>query len=101
MLGDDAAVAVDGHSVEGGGDVDEPADDLRVERVLDGVDADVVVPPEPDPVVQFDRRCHRRQRDHRRMVGLQQVDRAALSRPDGPRVRADEPVYQLLVEVRG
>jgi len=50
-------------------------------------------------VTQADRRCDRWQRDHRLVVGLQQVDRTALDRADRSRVRAQQPLVQLLVEV--
>nr|WP_282006101.1 hypothetical protein [Propioniciclava sinopodophylli] len=67
-----------------GGDIDEPADHAGVDGVVVAVDADVVVASEPDPVDPAHRRWHRRQRQHRRPIGVEQLDRSCLDRAHDP-----------------
>lgn len=83
-----------------GGDVDEPADHRWVEAVVVGVEADVVVASQPDPVDPAHRWCHRRQGQHRRSVGVQQVDRPCLDGAYHSRIGDGQPVSELGVEVR-
>ena len=101
MAGDDLAVAGHRHGVRRGGDVDEPADRSWINRVVDSVHPHVVVAAQPDAVGQPDRWADRWQREHGQVVGLQQVDRAALDRADRAGVGPRQPVAQLGVEVRG
>jgi hypothetical protein len=60
VLGHDAALEPNLDTFQVGRDIDDPADQVRVDGVVVGVQAHVVVPPEPDPVapaqVQRDRR---------------------------------------------
>ena len=74
--GDQPSFVADLDPGQVGGDVDEPADHRGVDGVVAAVDADVVVASQPDPVDPPDRRRDRRQRQHRRPVGVEQVDRA-------------------------
>ena len=48
VIGDQAPVGADPHPVQVGGDIDQPADHRRVDGVVVGVEADVVVAAEPD-----------------------------------------------------
>ena len=60
MGGDEPAVVADLDAGQVGVDVDEPADDVRVDGVVVAVDAHVVVPSQPDPVDPPERRGDRR-----------------------------------------
>ena len=96
----DMAVAVDHHLIRACRDVDEPADYPRIHRIVDGVDAYVVVTGQSDPLTESDRRSDRRQRQHRQVVGFEQIDRAT---PDGTHravVAPDQPGSKLRIEVR-
>jgi len=52
----------------------------------------VVIQVQPDQVNQPDLRTYRWKRNHRLTVGRQQIDRAALDRPDSARVRPHQPL---------
>ena len=65
MVGDDPALAVDLDPVQVGDDLDPAADHARVDRVVVGVQADVVVAGQPCRGPPPDRWRDRRQRQHR------------------------------------
>ena len=80
MIGDEAAIETHPHTFEIGGDGDLAADRGRVDGVVAGVDAHVVVASEPDLVEPAERRRDRRQREHRCPISVDQIDRAGLDR---------------------
>ena len=87
MVSHETPVEADPDPFQVGGDVDQPADRGRVDGVVDCVDADVVVPAQPDPFPPAHRRWHRRQRQHRGPIGVDQVDRSGLDGAHHPAVR--------------
>ena len=99
VVGDEPPVETHPDPFQVGGDVDHPADRGRVDGVVVGVDADVVVAAQPDLVRQPTVQRDRRQRQHRCPVGVDQIDRAGLDRAHHPPVRPVEPVGELGVEV--
>lgn len=99
MGSDEPAVVADLDAGQVGVDVDEPADDVRVDGVVVAVDAHVVVPSQPDPVDPPERRGDRRKGQHRHPIGVEQVDRAGLDRAHHTSVGDVEPVAELGVEV--
>ena len=84
---DEPATQMHADVVEFGDDVDHAADRDRVDGVVVAEHPDVVVPGQPDPQPQTHRGFQRRQRQHRRLVGLEQVDRAMAGREAVPQVR--------------
>ncbi|ALL79349.1 hypothetical protein AD006_29110 (plasmid) [Pseudonocardia sp. EC080610-09] len=96
--GGDLAVADDCHRGERGRDLDEPADHPRVDRVVTRVDTDAVVAGQPSSVAQPDRWCDRRKRQHRGVVGVERLGRAAADRADRALVRSGQPAVELLGE---
>ena len=99
MGGDEAPLVADFDPGQVRGHVDEPADHRRVDGVVAAVDADVVVASQPDPVDPPDRGCDGWQRQHRRPIGVEQVDRPGLDGAHDPGVRESQPVGELGVEV--
>lgn len=77
MSRDEPAFVADLNPGQVGGDVDEPVDHSRIDGVVAGVDADVLVASQPDPVDPSDRWCDRRQSQHRRPIRIEQI-------PDAP-----------------
>lgn len=101
VTGDDLAVANDCHRGERGLGLDEPADHPRVDRVVTRADTNVVVAGQTRPVAQPNRWCDRRQRQHRGVVGIDQLDRAAADRADRALIRPGQPSVELGGEVSG
>jgi hypothetical protein len=100
VVGGDPALGADPDPLQVRGHVDEVADHGRVDGIVVGVDAHVVVPAEPDPVPPAQVQRDRWQRQHRCSVRVQPGDRRHACRADDPRVRTDQPVGELGVEVR-
>jgi hypothetical protein len=98
--GNDLATADGCHLSQSGRYVDEPANHTWIDRVVDSVDPHVVVAGQPDPLIEPDRRRKRWQRDHRVVVGVEQIDGAALDGRHHARIRATQPVSELGIEVR-
>ena len=99
VVGDGPAVAERPDPVQVGDDLDPAADHGRVDRVVVGVQPDVVVARQPGRGPPPGRRGDRRQRQHRRLVRGDPVGRGAAQRPPRPGVHQREPVLQLGVEV--
>ena len=92
MVPDASAVQADPDGVQVCGDLDEPADRLRVDGVVVGAHPDVVVPREPDPAGEPGHRRNRRQRQHRRPVRARSGRPGGRRRPDQPGVGLGQPL---------
>jgi hypothetical protein len=89
VVSHEPAVEADLHPVQVSAHIDHPPDRGRLHGVVAGVQADVVVAPEPDSFPPAQARRDRRQRQHPGTVVLDQVGRAALDRADLAGVRPD------------
>ena len=99
VVGDEPTVETHPDPFQVSGDGDLAADRGRVDGVVVGVDAHVVVAAEPDLVRPADRRWDRRQRQHRCPVSVDEIDRAGLERAHHTPVRPLQPLGELGVEV--
>src|SRR5665648_502028 len=90
------------HVVQAGVDINEPANHVRVDRVVVTGDPHMVVPAQPHPRRDADRRGHRRQRPHRRSILDYPYPGLLAGASQYPRVRPGQPPGQLgVVVVRG
>ena len=96
---DEDAVVVDVDRVQARGDVDEAADEGRIDGVVVAERADHVVPGQAHRVAEHDLGSHRRQGPHRGPVRSHEIDRAAPAGAGEPAVRDRQPGGHLGVEV--
>ncbi len=94
------AVAQHAHPGEISDDLDPAADHGRVDRVVVGIEPDVVVAGQPGGKSPPGRRGDRRQGEHRGLVGGDPLGRGAAQRPARALVHHGQPLRQLDVEVR-
>ena len=100
MAGDQMPVAEHPHPGQVSGHLDAPADHRRVHGVVVGVQPHVVVAGQPRRVPPPGHRRHRRQGQHRRLVGVDPVRGPAPQRAMVAGVRRGQPRLELGVEVR-
>jgi hypothetical protein len=99
VIGDGLALAQHPHSGQVGDDLDPPADDPRMHRVVVAVQADVVITRQPQRRPPSSRRGHRGQREHPLAVGGDPIGRRAPQRAATAGVDQGEPLLQLKVEI--
>ena len=99
MIRDDASGTAHPHALQVGRDLHQAAYHRRVDGVVVGMQAHVMVASQAERGTPSGAGRHRRQREHRGEVGLDPVGGAASEAAHVPGVGAGQPLAELGVEV--